>query len=224
MRSIPRQDAIQGVGRTAGTAALVVSLLVGARLMALAVGSDGYAWLGWFSLVPLFLVIRLWRPARAMLAGALWGISLCLFSVGQLAPPVGVPSLLLLAAAPAIYAYFGARLTRWIGFNPFVLGVAWMGVELAIHPVGLRTGLLGGADGGPVLHWVGQALGCALAAFLVALVNALLVSLLSSARLSIPQPRRQSPPGYDGALCCPQVFFFVPRFSIRPSCPRAPPA
>ena len=194
--------------------------------MALADGSTGCAWLGWFSLVPLFLVIRAWRPGAAMLAGALWGICLYVFLVAQPSAAIspGLGHLLLLPVILAIYTYAGAWLTRRIGFNPFVLGVAWMGVELALGPAGLRTGLLATAqnDGG-FIHWVGSALGYVLVAFLVALVNASLVSVLGGARLNIPQLPCRIPSFDPGASIFPQVFSYFPLFSIRPSRPRAPP-
>ena len=51
-------------------ASLTVSLVVGAAIMAVAVELSACSWLGWFALVPLFLVIRRWRPTVAALGGA----------------------------------------------------------------------------------------------------------------------------------------------------------
>lgn len=134
------------------TAALGGSLLISAYLLAVANAHPTCAWLGWFSLVPLFLVIRFWRPTGAMLGGALWGVSLYVFSVGQPGAAVagGMGSLLLLALIPAAYAAGGAWLTRRIGFSPFVLGYTWMGVELALAPAGLCTGRAGDGWGDPL--------------------------------------------------------------------------
>ena len=125
---------------------------------------------------------------------------------------------------PGIYAYLGARLTRWIGFNPFVLGVAWMGVELALGPAGLRTGLLAAAhEDGTFVHWVSEALGYVLVGFLVALVNASLVSVLSAACWTVLPARHRVPSGDVGASLPPQTFFSHPLLAIRASQPRAPP-
>jgi apolipoprotein N-acyltransferase len=188
-------------------------------------GPAGAAWLGWFSLVPLFLIIRLWHPVRAMLAGALWGLSLYLsLGLTEASASDRLLGFLLLAAVPSLYACLGAWLTRWIGFNPFVLGVAWMGVELALGPVGVRLGLVAATQGeGTFLHWIGSALGYVLVAFVVAVVNASLVSVLSAARLAIPQlPSRISLPNC-GTSTPPHRSLFIPLFFIRPSQPRAPP-
>ncbi len=212
--------------RTVKTSALIVSLLVGAYLMALAIGSPGHAWCSWFSLVPLFIVIRLCRPVCAMAGGALWGLLLYAFLIAQPDPAcsLSISSLPLLAAIPAIYAFAGARLTRSIGFSPFVLGVAWMGVELAFQPLGLHNGLLGQAEGDTTLmHWIGGALGYVLVAFIVAYVNACLLSALSRVRVAVPRPRPAAGSDTNGARLAPQTFSCFPLFAIPQLQPRAPP-
>ena len=227
MRTTRRQGSLPLGVPVVKTAALVVSLLVSAYLLAVANAYPTCAWLDWFSLVPLFLVIRFCRPTGAMLGGALWGVALYVFSVAQPGAAVagGMGSLLLLALIPAAYAGGGAWLTRRIGFSPFVLGYTWMRVELALEPGGQCTGRLGQAGGGGTfLHWVGQTLGRVLVAFLVALVNASLVSVLSVPLLRIPQSRHRIPSSHYGASRCPQPLFCFPRFAIRPSQPRAPPS
>ena len=133
-------------------------------------------------------------------------------------------SLLLLSVVPAAYACLGAWLTRRIGFNPFVLGFGWMGVELALSPAGLRTGLLGAVEGqGAFLHWVSGALGYVLVAFVIALLSASVVSVLSAARW--PALRRSSriPSANPGALLAPQTFFCFSLSAFHPLRPRAPP-
>ncbi len=213
--------------RNATLATLALSLVASAFLMALSLASPEYPWLGWLTLLPLFFAIRVLRPARAMLSGALWGLSLFLFSVTLFDTGIAssLPSLALMTAVPAIYAYLGARLTRWIGFSPFVLGVSWMGVELALEPLGLHNGLLAATQGdGVLLHWVGGALGYVLAAFIVAFVSAALVSVLSRVRLAIPRPQYLTGPGECPARLVPQTFSCFPLFAIPVSQPRAPPA
>lgn len=206
--------------------AVVASLVLGAKLMAAGIAAGSPAWVALFALVPLFLAIRLWRPARAALSGALWGASLYAFSAGQ--PDSGVsPTLLsaaLLTLIPAAYASLGALVTRRMGFNPFILGFAWMGVELALGPAGLRTGLLGGVAGeGTVMGWIGQGLGYVLVAFVIASVSASLVSVLGRARWSVPGRQYRRVSSNHGAPLLPQTFFRSPLYAIRPSRPRAPP-
>ena len=139
-------QSLSGVTATA----LAVSLIASAYLMAVAIRSPQHPWAGYFTLFPLFVTIRVCRPVGALLWGAVWGLSLWAFSA--FAPGSGVPDnlsvIILLPAIPAIYACLGSKLTRWIGFSPFVLGVGWMGVELAFRPLGLQHGLLGGVQGG----------------------------------------------------------------------------
>ena len=221
-----RASPVRRTKRAVKAGALVGALLVGAELMARAGASPDQAWLGWFALVPLFLAIRLWRPAACMSAGALWGFSLYVFSLGQadaaVSPAVG--SLLLLTLIPAAYASVGAWVTRRIGFNPFILGFGWMGVELALEPAGLAAGLLGAARGnGTLLDWLGGALGYVLVAFVIALGTASLVSVLSAARLRIPQHRCAAPSPDRGAWVTSQTFSCFPLFAIHPPRPRAPP-
>ena len=220
----------QGVSRRSRraihAAVLIVLLILGAWMMATAVGLTAHAWLGWVALLPLFFVIRLWRPLTAMMGGAIWGVSLFAFSLSQptqLITPT-IQSALLLCATPALYAFIGAWLTRWIGFNPFVLGFTWMGVELALGPVGLRGGLLGAAPANTTaIQWIGGALGYVLVAFLVAFVNAALVSALSTLRLTIPGQRyiARSRDGEKHLL--PQTSFCLPISAVGPVQPRAPP-
>ncbi|UCC29561.1 MAG: hypothetical protein JSU86_15320 [Phycisphaerales bacterium] len=208
------------------TAALMLSLVGSAYLMALAVASPAYPGLGLLTLLPLFLAIRVCRPTGAGLGGALWGLSLYAFSVTGSGHSIdaSVSSLALLTAIPGLYTYFSARLTRWTGFNPFVLGVSWMGVELALEPLGLRSGLLAGTQGdGALMHWIGGALGYVLVAFLVAFVSAAIVSVLSRAYVGATAPRYLVGSGDNDFRIVQQTFSCFPLFVIPPSRPRAPP-
>ncbi len=210
-------------------ATLALSLIASALLVALSLASPDHVWLRWSAfggLLPLFVAIRVLRPGLAMLAGALWGFALYAFSAAVFNTGVSdaLSSFALLTAIPAIYAYLAAKLTRWIGFSPFVLGVTWMGVELAFEPLGLHNGLLAGTQGGGTLiHWVGGALGYVLVAFVVALVNAALVSVLSRVRVNLPGSRYVPVSTEGGTLFVPQTFSCFPLFAILLSQPRAPP-
>ena len=212
--------------RRVKTVALVLSLVGSAFLVSLAHRSHEYAWLGWLALLPLLAAVRTCRPVGAMFAGALWGVSLHVFCVGGPGGGIseGFRSLALLTAAPAIYACLGSLLTRRIGFSPFVLGVSWMGVELAFEPLGIRNGLLAGTQGeATLIHWVGGALGYVLVAFLVVTVNASLISALSAARLGSPASFIATGPDASGTRLGPQTFSCFPLFAIPASQPRGPP-
>lgn len=213
------------------------SIVLSAMLSAAALRTPGLHWLAWVSLLPLFQAIRTLRLPLAALAGGLWGG--CLYGLAAYgATPAIAPtalSLILLTAAPATYCGLGALLTRWIGFNPFVLAVGWIGVELALTPLGLPLGIMAaataqgdlagaGAQGGSVfLQWTGHLLGYAFIAFLVACFNASLIAMLSCTRWL--RPARALLSGWlpTEAFALPQSAFALPRFTLRESFPRAPP-
>lgn len=206
--------------------ALAGSLAGSAYLTATAVGSSTHAWMGWLSLLPLFVAIRVLRPLRASACGALWGGCLFAFCVAasRTAVAANLASLAFLTAIPAIYTFLGAWLTRWVGFSPFVLGVGWMGVELALAPLGLHSGLLAGTqDHTALMDYIGRALGYVVVAFLVAYVNAALVAVLARVRLSVPRfiPTTASPD--CGRSLISQIFGCLSLFAFQPSHPRAPP-
>jgi apolipoprotein N-acyltransferase len=214
------------VRRCLGATALVISLSLSALLMVIATGSSAYSWLAWFSLLPLFLCIRLLRPIAAMLAGFVWGICFYFFSVAFAAPAISptFQSFALLTIAPALYACFGALLTRWVGFNPLLLGIGWVLVEVAIKPLGLQQGLLAGAQSqSPVLHWISRMLGYAFVAFLVVCVNASLLVILSNRRLKIPCQRALSELSDSGKIHLSQTLLYLRLITIFRGHPRAPP-
>jgi apolipoprotein N-acyltransferase len=210
-----------------GAAALAFALSIGAFLMALSLGSARYSWLGWVTLVPLFLAIRSLSPVQAGFAGAYWG-ALFYFTAGLL-PTTQVPhdfkALALLTLIPAVFAYAATAVTRRKGFHPLLLGLGWAGVELALKPLALRYGLLAGTQSqGWVLTVVGNVGGYLLVAFLIAWINAWVLTVMSAVRLPWPRTRviRVSP---DRPKWLPlaEPFIASSRYLI-PSQARAPPA
>ncbi len=131
MSAKARHRSAEGRSARVTTVALTASLAVSAGLVALSAASGRHHWLALVGLLPLFVSIRRQTPLRALLSGALWGLSLFAFTIAGLGPAIEVApgSLLLFIGAPAAYACLGAILTRWIGFSPFVLGVGWVGVD-----------------------------------------------------------------------------------------------
>lgn len=169
--------------------AFACSLIVGGCLMALGRGSSDYSWLTWIALIPLFFSIELFRPSGACLSGLLWGVSFFAFSqviVGSDVPGTWT-SLALLSVVPAFYALVAAFVTQRVGFSPLVLAFGWTGVELVLALLGLRNGLLAAPlVSGALISPLGHVLGFVLVAFLVALVNALVVGFFERIRLKIP--------------------------------------
>lgn len=162
-------------------ASVVLAVVVSAYFMTLAISSSQYTMLSWITLLPLFLAIRIFTPVRSMLCGALWGSSLFVFSQSVETPVAAtLSSFLMLTAIPAIYTFLGSRMTRRIGFSPLLLGLGWMGVEFALNPLGLHRGLLAASQGdGLFIHTIGTFTGYILIAFVVAYVNAMLLTVLT---------------------------------------------
>lgn len=209
-------------------AALAVSLVVSAYLMALAIGSQSHPWLGWISLPPLLLSIRYLAPLKALGCGSLWGGSLFLFSVlmGDAAVEPTLGSLALLATVPALYTLLGSLLTRSrVGFSPLLLGMAWIGVEYALAPLSLRFGLLAGTFAtDSFLHVVAGLLGYGFIAFVIAFANGLLLSLLTEVRFQVSGPLFVAGSCDPGAIVVPDTFSFSSFHGPRAARPRAPPA
>jgi len=214
------------VHRVAKATGLVLSLIFSACLMTAATRSEDLSVLAWLALLPLFHVIRTCSPLRAMLCGAVWGGCLGVL-IANTTERVAADSIIwfaIVAGVPAVYAYLCARLSRWIGFDPFVLAVAWMGVELSFARLGLRQGLLAATQSeGTFWAWMGHGLGYVLVAFVVAAVNASLISVLSAVRLRVPRPAGQVSLPNPGASHSPLAFFRPSLFAFHPSQPRAPP-
>src|SRR3972149_6444443 len=157
--TVAKTSGVVSLLRRGEACALAVALAGSAYLMALAIESPKFVWLGWVTLLPLFYAIRVLFPARAFVSGAFWGYCLFLASAAfartEIAPSLG--SLTLLSLIPGAYCYFGAALTRRIGFSPYLMALGWIGVELALRPLGMHCGLLAGTQGdGMVVRVVGS--------------------------------------------------------------------
>lgn len=239
----------------ARTLSLGVSLILSALLTATALRNPALHWLAWFSLLPLFQAIRTLRLPLAAPAGGLWGCSVFLFAVAGDTPiiPATLAAAALLTTIPAIYTGLGALVTRRIGFNPFVLAVGWIGVELALTPLGLPLGIMAAAGtqgdlaaltaqggltaagtqgnllaadpqtGGIFLQWAAHLLGYVFIAFLVAAANASLLALLGHARLTLPLRCLPSTAPQTAAGRFAQTSIFLQTPALCPAQPRAPP-
>jgi len=178
-----RKDSARCVRQFAKVAALAVLLILSALLMAVAIRSTAYAGLAWISMVPIFWAIRAFCPLAASLSGVTWGVCIFLFAGATGAIQPTALSLGLLATVPMVYAGLCSLMTRAVGFNPAMLALSWILVEIALKPLGLDHGLLAGSQSHIAhLHWMAHLLGYVFLAFLVVCANASLVSVLSKAR------------------------------------------
>jgi len=160
-------------------------LVVSAALLANEIYFRAHPVFGWLTLFPLLAVIRVFSARRAALCGAIWGASLFYFLALQAHPvvPPTVASAAFLVGLPAAYAFAMGWVTRRFGFHPLILAFGWCGVELALLPLGLRGGLLGGIAGGSgsFLSFLQGLLGYVCMAALIVAVNAIVLSLLTKA-------------------------------------------
>lgn len=208
------------------TLTLAAGLAASAYSMALSTSSPDLAILGWVTLLPLFQAIRTLAPLEAVLAGGFWGV--CLFAhavlIGGLTLRTDLTGFVLLTAIPAVYAGAGAALTRRVGFSPYLLALGWIGVEFALHPLGLRHGLLAATQSdGFALRILGSFAGYVLVAFFVAYINATLLCVLSEVRKACGGSRFSG--GGSGGLrqLLTQVQVVPIRTFIRQAQPRGPP-
>lgn len=161
---------------------VVGALMIGAFMMTLALQAAQARWLGWVTLLPLFLVIRQLAPIRAGLAAAFWGT--CFAGFSTLAPhgliDVSVQSFGLIALVTGVYGFLASHVTRRVGLSPLLLAIGWVGVEFALQPLSSHNGLLAGTQGdGLFIRTIGQVAGYILVAFLVAYVNATILEILT---------------------------------------------
>ncbi len=212
--------------RNVKTATLLLSLMVSAGALAVALGSRDYLYVGWMALLPLFIAIRVVSPGEAFACGALWGSSFFLFSVaaGDTPVPATIQSFALLSTIPAIYAWLGALTTRRFGFSALFLGFGWIGVELALRPLDLSGGLLAGTqEDATFLSSLQSVLGYGFLAFVMAFVNGLLASALTRVRFGVSRSVVAISSGDSNRWLGDLPESIWRSFDIHSSAPRAPP-
>ena len=220
------RDSLGHLGAARRSLGLGAALLASAALMSIALESGEGHWLGWFTLIPLFLSIRVLTPLPAFLAGAFWGVGLFLFLMASGRPPFApsVWPVVLLGAVPGAYAWLGAQLTRRIGFSPLLLALGWIAAELALRPLGLHNGLLAGTQGhGLVVKTLGYLAGYVVVAFIIAYVNASLLAILRDVCVPVGGSRSRPEPASSAKRLFPIVLPARLSRLFRPSQARAPP-
>lgn len=221
----PQRQAVD-FRRGAAATILLLSLVLSAYAMAAGLGSAARPWFGWAILPPLFVAIRFLAPHRALTCGLMWGGCVFTFSVATFQTPVPPTlfSLLLLAAIPAMYAYVCARVTRDLGFCALLLAFGWMGVELSLSLLGLRNGLLVGTQTQSVfVEVVGGLFGSVFVAFVIAFVNASVLSMLTDAGLTTDPPKLGVGWAERGRLFWELILSTYGPAFVRAVKPRAPP-
>lgn len=165
---------------------MLCSLVAGGLLLTLGTTQTDQPWLGWASLVPLFLCIRYCGGKVAFLGGTLWGLSFALsFKATSVAglTEFSWPAVVFLALVSGLYACGGALASRRRGFDPVLLALAWCAVELATVPLGFKHGLLLDTQGAsPAIVIIGKLGGFVFASFVVTFFVASILAILAEAR------------------------------------------
>jgi len=131
-------------------------------------------------LIPLLWgIIRANSPARALRLGFLFGISFFTVSLINSFYFTPLPALARIIGGTALLSFFGWIVAwgrgRW-GFNPFIIALLWIALELGMIRLGFAKGLLGEA-GAPQSLFGGMAVlfGFLSISFLIILINTVLL-------------------------------------------------
>jgi len=205
-------------------------LTASAGLLAHEISQRNHPVLGWLTLFPLLAVMRIFSARFAMLGGAFWGAGLYFFLAQQAQAliPSTLTSFAFLVGLPAAYAFGIGHVARRFGFHPLILAFGWCGVELALLPLGLPGGLLGGIVGesGGLLSVMQGLLGYVCMAALVVAVNAVALAMLTRAYARVCASQRLVRSSSAGPLSCviPREIPICWHSNGLVSQPRAPPA
>jgi apolipoprotein N-acyltransferase len=142
-----------------------------------------YWYFSFFALTPFLYRIIQATPGESLRLGLLFGLAF--FGASATGWLGASPSAVLvrLVCGTALLALFGwtvgwARI-RW-GFNPSVIAVLWVGLELSLAKLGFGGGLLGETTfSHPMLHGLAGLLGLLAASAIIVLLNSLLALVLT---------------------------------------------
>ncbi len=221
-----RRHRVRLLPRSFAAAATVAALAASATVTGLLRASPVSSGLIWVCLLPLMWAIRSFHPVAAALAGAGWGLGVCVLpTIATDSLSVASPSLLIiLPLLTGTYAALGALASRAVRFVTPILAFGWILVELPLAHLHVPGGLLIGMEiGDPLLGWVARLLGYALAALLVVGVNASLLSLLCGIRLRPATPQLADGSCVTTARLLDHHSFPTQWWALREVYPRGPP-
>ena len=243
MTMLQRRSILTSWGKSAETLALLGALLASSMILPVVGAYPQFAWTGWVVLVPLFVVIRTCRPWAAAGYGALWGLCVAtVVSQFMLTAPsplaaANTPHVmgslldgawesgLIAIVVPALYAGFGAWLTRRVAFSPFTLATMWIGVELIFAAAAPELSLFRTiGDHGQWSHWIVSFLGYSFISFFAAYVNSLIVETITRVPRFAAATSRviRSVSGLPGMIAAQTDFTAISRF-LGPHPARGPP-
>jgi hypothetical protein len=183
----------------AGSSAL---LLLAANLL------PHYWYLSLFALSPFLYRIIKAAPVESLRLGFLFGLSF--FGALTISSLFVSPliSLVKLVSGTALFALFGWSIgwarQRW-GFNPSLVALLWVGLQMGLVKLGLLGGFLGEAGfAHPFLHGLVGLFGFLTVSAIIVLLNALLVLVIVKT-LEVRQPKRKQIPADEKSW----VLFFT---------------
>jgi hypothetical protein len=163
-----------------------------ALLLLLANLFPNYWYFSFFALVPFLLRTIKASPGESLRLGFLFGLSFFTVSVIDSLTISPVSSILKLLSGIGLFALFGwavgyAR-KRW-GFNPSIVAVLWVGLEVGLVKLGFVSGIFGKAEfSHPFLHGLVGLFGFLVASAIIVLLNSLLVwAIVKTIELTRPK-------------------------------------
>ena len=151
-----------------------------------------YWYFSFLALVPFLLKIIKASPGESLRLGVLLGLSFFSVSVADSIAISPLPSALKLLSGTGLFALFGwtvgwAR-NRW-GFNPSIVAVLWVGLEIGLVKLGFASGIFGKAEfSHPFLHGLVGLFGFLVASAVIVLLNSLLVlAIIKTLELTRPK-------------------------------------
>ena len=154
-----------------------------------------YWYFSFFALTPFLYRIIKATPVQSLRLGFLLGVSFFGVSVVDSLITSPLSSLLKLLSGTGLFALFGwtagwAR-ERW-GFNPSIVALLWVGLEMGLVKLGFAGGLLGEAEfSHPFLGGLTALFGFVAVSAIIVLFNSLLVLAIVKT-LEVKRPRAKS--------------------------------
>ena len=152
-----------------------------------------YWYFSFFALIPFLYKIIKASPSESLRLGLLFGFSFFSATLTDSFVISPLPSVLKLISGTALFTLFGwtvgwAR-QKW-GFNPSIVALLWMGLEIGLIKFGFVGGLFGEAEfSHPFLHGMVGLLGFLVVSALIVLLNSLLVLAIVET-IELTRPKR----------------------------------
>ena len=144
------------------------------------------------ALFPLLYRIIAAGPVRAMRLGFLFGLSFLGVSLSNLFPAAPLTSFFRICCGTTLFALFGWAVAwgrRRFGFNPLVIALLWIALELGVIRLGFSHGLLAeGRVTQPAFGGMAALFGFLSISFLIVFLNSILICAIETIASLAPVP------------------------------------